>query len=750
MERYRDNPFFLTFHAVTKLQLCYLFGDHGKALEAARTARAVVYHLSGTIWPVLFDFWHGLTLAANYAGAAEAERRTYLEELERAYQALAALAESCPENFLCQSLLLSAEFERISGRAMDALERYERSIAYAVETGMIQHQALANELYGRYWLERGQTRVAAVFLAEARDAYARWGATAKVSDLDRRYGSLHTQARTERLRLEPLGLPATGTAESTTRAEISSLDLITVMKAARALAGEIELERLLEKMMAIAIENAGAERGGLVLEHDGAPRVHAQGSGEHVTVQVHDAPPLTSTGSLPIVIVNHVRRTSESLVLLDARNDDRYRHDPYVLRQQPRSALAAPLINQGRLLGVIYLENNLATGVFTPERLALIQVLASQAAIAIQNAQLYLGLRREIADRTRMEEALRTITEETASLTGVQFFHAVARHAALLLHTKYGFVAEVVGDAGDRVSTLAYWQGEAFGDNVSFPLAGTPCEAVIAGDICFHPKDVAALFPEDRDLLTLGAEGYLGVPLRNSMGRVIGHIAVIHDRALSVEHQDLALLRIFATRAGTELERQRAEDALRESQLRYSTLAETVPEVLYTNSPDGSCDYVSQRFLDYTGMTSEAALGYGWAEALHPVDRDRAMTQWKESMQTGKDFNAEYRFRRADGEYRWFRARSIPMRDSEGTILKWFGVCSDVDDSKRGEQALRVALTEIAQLRDRLQAENVYLMEEVKQQQGFEEIIGRSSALAARAAPGGAGGADRHDGPDHR
>jgi PAS domain S-box-containing protein len=138
---------------------------------------------------------------------------------------------------------------------------------------------------------------------------------------------------------------------------------------------------------------------------------------------------------------------------------------------------------------------------------------------------------------------------------------------------------------------------------------------------------------------------------------------------------------------------------------------------------------VSQRFLDYTGLGTEAALGYGWTEALHPMDRERTLVRWTTAMQSGEPFEAECRFRRSDGEYRWFRTRSVPMRGSDGAIVRWFGVCTDVDDSKRGEEALRAALTEVAQLRDRLQAENIYLLEEVKQQQGFEEIVGRSPVL---------------------
>ncbi|HWB39605.1 MAG TPA: serine/threonine-protein kinase PknK, partial [Gemmatimonadales bacterium] len=251
LRTYGDSPFFTTLHAVTRLHLCVLMGEYQDALLAARAARQVVGHMSGTIWPVEYEFWNGLALAANYGDAGADERAGFLEELAAARQSLATLAESCPENFRCRSLLLGAELERISGNGPAAQELYERAIEYAERTAMLQDQALANELCGGFWLGRGQPRVAAVFLSTARRAYARWGASAKVAALDRRHGSAITRA-------EPDSAPSGGHTDSSTSTESSSLDLATVTKAARILAGEIELERLLEKLLAIAIENAGA------------------------------------------------------------------------------------------------------------------------------------------------------------------------------------------------------------------------------------------------------------------------------------------------------------------------------------------------------------------------------------------------------------------------------------------------------------------------------------------------------------
>ena len=186
--RYRGNPFFSAIHAVTRLQLCYLFEEIGEAMESARIAQDLIHHLPGTIWPVEFDFWNGLTLAASYFETPEARRAGILAELERARSSLAALAENCPENFLCQSLLLGAEIERVSGRSPDAQALYERAIEYAEQSGSLRHQALGNELGARFWRERKQSRVAVAYLEAARRAYGQWGAAAKVADLERRYG----------------------------------------------------------------------------------------------------------------------------------------------------------------------------------------------------------------------------------------------------------------------------------------------------------------------------------------------------------------------------------------------------------------------------------------------------------------------------------------------------------------------------------------------------------------------------------
>ena len=228
---YRGNAFFSTFRAVARLQLCYTFEKYGEALEVARAARWTVYQLSGTIWPVLFEFWNCLTLAANQASVPDDERTAYLKEMQKAQQSFEVLAENCPENFLCHSLLISAEIERISGRDFSAQGLYDRAVRYASETGLLQHQALANELCAKFWLGRGQEKIAEVFLSEARDCYMQWGAAAKVDDLDRKYGGLLER---------PLRLQRTRSEIGTLAAD-ESLDVATAMKAAQVMSREFDL-----------------------------------------------------------------------------------------------------------------------------------------------------------------------------------------------------------------------------------------------------------------------------------------------------------------------------------------------------------------------------------------------------------------------------------------------------------------------------------------------------------------------------
>jgi Nif-specific regulatory protein len=552
-ERYRGNPFYTMFYAAAKLHVCYLLGEYGKALEFARLTRQVVDGLSGTIWTVVCDFWNGLTLAANYANAPEDERRAYLEEMQQAQRSLAVLAENCPENYLCMSLLLSAEIERVAGRETAARALYERGIRYAEEKNTIQYRALANELYARFQRERWQEKAAATLLAEARACYSRWGAAAKVEQLSRQY------PKWNRLQSVPEGNSSERT-EVRSTAEAGTLDLFSVMKASQAIAGEIELERLLIQLMRIVIENAGAERGALLLERDGELFIHAEGSLDSAGVKLHDASPLSETQRLPVSIVNYVRRMLEGVVLAEAANDDRYGRDPYVIRHRPRSVMCVPVLNQGRLIGVLYLENNIASGAFTEDRIQVVQVLASQAAISLENARLYDQMK-------RTESTLRSITEGTAAVTGGDFFRSMVQHLAAAIPVKLAFVTECANVEKTRARLLAFYDGKGLAENFEYDLKHTTCEKVYEGETCIYASEIQKLFPEEAALVRLNGQSYIGLPLHSKAGELTGHLAVIDDKPMDQARSSyiLDVLKIFAARASVELERTKAEAELRQA-----------------------------------------------------------------------------------------------------------------------------------------------------------------------------------------
>ena len=550
---YRDNPFFSMFAATARLHLCYTLEAYDAALDAARTTRAIGHHLEGTMWPVLAELWTALTWAAVDARLDEAARREGRRALEDAERTFATLALSCPANFKSAWLLLSAERARVTGDPQAAIERYEQAVEAARESGLAQQIGPANELAGRFWLDRGGAQVGALLLREARDAYLRWGALAKVRALEERYG--------ERLGPTPSHEPRTPAA-STAPTDAAPLDLFSVMKAAQAIAGEIELDRLLAQLMRITLENAGAERGALILEVDGQPFVVAEGAVDAPEPTGTTPVPLDRAERLPLSLVYYVRRTAESVVLDDASADSTYGTDPDVVHRKPRSVMAVPVLHQARRIGVLYLENNTAARAFTEDRILICRLLASQAAVALENARLYDEMRQEALLRRQTEETLRSIVEGTAAVTGGDFFASLVQHLAQAFQVRYAFITEC-SESRTHARTLAFWRGDRLSDNVEYDVTETPCRNVLAGQVCHYPSGVQRLFPRDRDLVDLMAEGYLGIPVPDRTGAPIGHIAVLDDKPLELSPQALSLLTIFAARAGAELERERAEQKLR-------------------------------------------------------------------------------------------------------------------------------------------------------------------------------------------
>jgi two-component system sensor histidine kinase/response regulator len=285
--------------------------------------------------------------------------------------------------------------------------------------------------------------------------------------------------------------------------------------------------------------------------------------------------------------------------------------------------------------------------------------------------------------------ALRAIVEGTARHTGQEFFQSLVRHLAAAVGTRYAFVAEFAG--GTMARTLAFWFRDHVADNIEWDVTGTPCEDVVRGNLCHHPAGVSQQFPADRLLVDWGIESYLGVPLCDARGTHLGHLAVLGERPMPSEPRKLFTFRIFAARAAAELERLHYEERLRQSEQRWRGLTEALPQLVWSATPDGACDYFSTQWTEHTGVPETDLLGWRWLATLHPDDREPTRRLWADSVAGRGPYDVEYRVRRRDGTYRWYKTRGTPIRDGEGIIAKWFGTCTDVTDLREIEEALRAS-----------------------------------------------------------
>ncbi|MGA7777560.1 MAG: AAA family ATPase [Paraburkholderia sp.] len=371
------------FYWVRKLQARFFAGDYACAIEASLNAKRLLWATHSYFEVAEHYFYSALARAAAFDSATEASRQEHLEALADLHRQLAIWAEHCPENFENRAALVGAEIARIEGRFIDAEHLYEKAIRSAHTNVFVHNEAVANEVAARFYAARGLDKNARAYLRDARYCYLNWGADGKVRQLDQ----LYPHVKDEQAARGPT---------NTIVAATELLDLATVIKVSQALSSEIVLPRLIEKLVLLAVENAGAERGLLILLRGGAqgdePWIEAEATSELGRIEVAVRQAAITPSDLPQSALHYVLRSLERVLLDDASADVVYREDEYVRRKRAHSVLCLPIVRQATLIGVLYLENNLAPFVFTPDRVAVLQLLASQAAISLENATLYTDL----------------------------------------------------------------------------------------------------------------------------------------------------------------------------------------------------------------------------------------------------------------------------------------------------------------------------------------------------------------------
>jgi PAS domain S-box-containing protein len=644
---------------MSKLKARFLSGDYAEAFMAAGKVKLLLWTSAAQIQLLDYFYYTALTAAALYENASADEQQAWRELLTAHQEQLREWAENYPPTFADKHALVSAEIARLEGRPFDAMQLYEQAIQSAHENGFVQYEALAYEVAARFYLAHGFDRHGHAYLRNARNCYECWGALGKVKQLDTRYPQLVG----ERI----------AASSATIGQFVGQLDVATVIKASQALSSEIVLGKLIEKLMRIAVEHAGAERGLLILLRDDELWIEAEARTDHGSIEVTVRQAAVTPSDLPQSAVHYVIRTRESVVLNDASVENLYSEDEYVRQKQPRSVLCLPIIKQKKLVGTFYLENNLTPCAFTSDRVAVLELLASQAAISLENASLYSDLQRSEGFLAQGQNISRT--------------------------GSFGWAVQ---------SGEIYWSEETYN--------------IFEHDRAAKPTSQSAskrIHPDDRDLVeqafnhAIHEKTDLDIEYRLLMPDArVKHIRVL-ARALKPSPGNLEYTGVVTDVTAAK----QAEEKIRQSEMELRQILDFAPQYVAVLGPDRDRTrlYTNQTMLDYFGFTLEEWRSTDRHEYYHPDDWERITSETQSKFLSGIAHEYEARFLRNDGEYRWFLFRWNPLRDEQGRLMRWYVAATDIEDRKQAEQ--------------RLQNENVVLREEIDKASMFEEIVGSSPPL---------------------
>lgn len=616
------------YYWIRKLQARFLAGDYASALDSSLRAQRLLWSAPSNLERADFEFYGALARAASWDAAPSDQRQQHFDALSAHSRQLEIWAQHCPENFENRAALVRAEIARVEDRPLDAEQIYERAISSAHANGFPHNEAVANEVAARFYAARGLEKIAHGHLRDARYWYAQWGADGKVRQLEELYPHLSHEDRDP----SPMG---------TIDIPVDHLDLTTFLKLSQAVSGEIVLETLIDTLLRTAVEHSGAERGLLILPQGADLLVHAEATTAGGSIHIDLTRRRVSGVELPEQVLQYAARTLGAVILADASDRNSFSDDDYIRRRHSRSILCLPLVKQRKLIALLYLENSLATGVFTERRMALLNVLASAAAISLENGRLY----RDLEER---EARIRRLVD--SNIVGIFIWDFEGR----ILEANDAFLRIVGFNREDLASSSMQW------------TTLTPRE--------WHDRDDQAL----GDLRVMGStQPYEKEFLRKDGSRV----PVLVGGALFEGAGNEAVSFVLDL-----TEQKRAGYALRRSESELRQVIETIPAMVWTALPDGSNALMNRRWAEYTGST---ATGLGWQGAVHPDDLNRHREVFNASSAARSLFEDEVRFRGADGEYRWFLVQGMPLVDERANILKWYGIVTDIEDRKRSEEVLR-------------------------------------------------------------
>lgn len=398
----QQKDYALALYHVLKSMMLYIHGQPASSLESLRESDQYLPFLSRHIFAAEQAFYYALSLAALYPDASPEDRKQYMEKMQDCRGKLGFWAGHCPENFSCRHFLVEAEIARITGRELEAADSYEKAIAAAIENEFTQVEALANERAGRFWLARGNDRIAGMYLNEAHGGWHRWGAKHKIELFEKEFLDYFLPGvEAGRPALDQVPVESDGLSSNP-----EPWDKTTITEAVRIVSGETDMDRLTGNLIKMLVRYSGAQKGWLIVRNGDGFVIRAREEAGRPEPDSTLPQSVDDCRDVCRAVVHYVARSRTPVVLGDAVREGDFVHDDYVIKNRVRSVLGLPVINQGLLMGVLYLENNLLPDVFTPDRLETIQILAPLFALSLDNQEL----------RTRVDKQSQSLEEANAAL----------------------------------------------------------------------------------------------------------------------------------------------------------------------------------------------------------------------------------------------------------------------------------------------------------------------------------------------
>ncbi len=670
----------LCIYSINKMILHYLFGFYRKAVEYGEHAKEYQDSLVGLFFiPVLY-FYDSLSLIMSCNNAPKKIKKNLLRELRKNQKKLNYWAENSPQNYKHKSDLVEAERLRLFGKTDGAIRMYDKAIRGAKENRFMQEEALSHELAAQIYIDIEDIDTAAEHILKAHDIYREWGAHAKVKQLEKEYPHFfysqiehHIDTIEEERIQEQLPYPAI---------EKEALDLYTIVNALQAISSEIILEKLIEKIMNIIVEHAGAQKGVLFLRRNGEIYTEAECLAEPRKFLLHSSILSSDFDAVPQTVVNYVKRTGEYIVLGNATENGLFADDPYIRENDSRSLLCFPLIARQDMKGIIYLENRIAAHVFNPKRFEVTRLLATQAAFSLENAILFDRTVRAEEELQEQYELMQSQYEEMEALN--QNLEEV--HKQLMDANEDLAIFKRFAESSGQGFTMSDLNGTIKYANTSF------CSMIHAESVEeVNGIGINACYPDEFESML----NHLILPEVNKNQQWTGEIPLKTLDGETVETiQNIFFIKdrtgepLYYAHIMTDISRlKETERMLTESEKRYRTLVETMNDGIVVLNEHSEITYANRTFCSMLGYDADVILGKSILDYLDDVNREHIKKQMI-LRRNGITEQYELEFSRKDGKTVSTLISPQIITDSEGKYNGSFGVVNDVTEKKNLERQL--------------------------------------------------------------